>query len=36
MDFCSNRTDKLGRIIIDSDIFKEIFEKINGEFLGKK
>ena len=32
----SKNTDRLGRIIIDSDLLKEIFEKINGEFIGKK
>ena len=32
----SKRTDRLGRIIIDSDLLKEIFEKINGEFVKEK
>jgi len=32
----SKRTDRLGRIIIDSDLLIEIFEKINGEFIKEK
>ena len=32
----SKNTDRLGKITIDSDLLKEIFEKINGEFIGKK
>ena len=36
MNFDSKKTDRLGRINIDPDLLKEIFEKINGEFIGKK
>lgn len=36
MNLSSKRTDRLGRIIIDSDLMKEIFEKINGEFIQKR
>ena len=36
MDFFSRTSDKIGRIIIDSDLLREVFEKINGEFIGKK
>jgi len=32
----SKNTDRLGRIIIGSDLLKEIFEKINGEFIRKR
>ena len=36
MDFSSRKTDRLGRIIISLDLLKEIFEKINGEFVKEK
>ena len=36
MHFSFKKTDRLGRIIIDPDIFKEIFEKINGKFVKEK
>ena len=36
MDFRNRNTDRIGRITIDADLLKEIFEKINGEFISKK
>jgi len=36
MNFKLKRTDRIGRITIDSDLLKEIFEKINGQFIHDK
>lgn len=36
MDFRSKNTDRIGRITIDADLLKEIFEKINGQFIHDK
>lgn len=36
MRFTSKSADRLGRIIIDSDLLIEIFEKISGEFIKEK
>ena len=36
MEFRSRNTDRIGRITIDADLLKEIFEKINGQFIQDK
>ena len=36
MDFRNRNTDRIGRITIDADLLKEIFEKINGQFIHDK